>query len=85
MVIDHANSLHEGVADGGADEVEASFFERFAHGLGFGRLGGDFGHGLEVVLHGRAADELPQIIGEGAFCFEDIQVAARVFNGGIYF
>ena len=62
MVIDHAHSLHEGIADGGADEAEAALFERFAHGLGFGSFRWDFGHGLEIVLNGCAADELPQVI-----------------------
>ena len=34
MIIDHACGLHEGVGDGGADEVETSFFEGFAQGIG---------------------------------------------------
>ena len=40
MVVDEAGGLHEGVADGGADELEAAAFEVAAHGargLGFGR------------------------------------------------
>ncbi len=40
MVIDHADGLHEGVADGGADEFEAALFEGFAHGIGGGGMGG---------------------------------------------
>jgi len=27
MIIDHANGLHEGVEDNGADKFEAAFFE----------------------------------------------------------
>lgn len=31
MIVDHPNSLHEGVADGGADEGEAESFQLFTH------------------------------------------------------
>jgi hypothetical protein len=30
MVVDEADSLHQGVADGGADKVEAALFQVFA-------------------------------------------------------
>jgi hypothetical protein len=33
MVVDHADGLHEGVANRGADELEAVVFQRFAHGM----------------------------------------------------
>src|ERR1700761_8080021 len=36
MFIDHANRLHEGVADGGADEAEAALLERLAHRIALG-------------------------------------------------
>lgn len=31
VVIDHAGSLHEGIADGGTDEIKAPFAQCFAH------------------------------------------------------
>ena len=43
VVVDQACGLHEGVADGGSDEVEAVGFEGFAHGAG------QIGLGWEVV------------------------------------
>ena len=33
MIVDHANRLHEGVANRGADELEATPFQIFAHGI----------------------------------------------------
>jgi len=35
VVIDHADGLHQGVADGGSDEFESPFAHIFAHGYGF--------------------------------------------------
>ena len=35
MVIDHAHSLHQGVADGGAYKIEAAFFQVLAHLVGY--------------------------------------------------
>src|SRR5690348_8166511 len=35
VVVDHTDALHEGVADGGADEGEAAFLERFRERIGF--------------------------------------------------
>jgi len=31
MIVDHADGLHEGVADGRPDKIEAAFFQVFAH------------------------------------------------------
>ena len=31
MIVDHADGLHEGVADGRPDKIEAEFFQVFAH------------------------------------------------------
>ena len=33
MVVYHAYGLHEGVADGGADERESALLQVFAHGI----------------------------------------------------
>ena len=33
VVVDHADGLHEGVADGGADESEAAFLEILREGI----------------------------------------------------
>ena len=39
MVVDHADRLHERVADRGADEFEAPAFQILAHRVGFRRVG----------------------------------------------
>src|SRR4030081_2449730 len=38
VVVDHADRLHEGVANGAADEAKPAFFQVFAHRVG--HLGG---------------------------------------------
>ena len=35
VVVDHAGSLHESVADGGSDESEPAAFQVLAHRVGF--------------------------------------------------
>src|ERR1700758_3473720 len=40
VVIDHADRLHEGVADSGTNKVEAAFLQILAHGIGFRSAGG---------------------------------------------
>jgi len=35
MVVDHADGLHEGVADRAAHELESPASQRLAHGVGF--------------------------------------------------
>ena len=59
MVIHHPRRLHEGVADGGADELEAGAGQGLAQGVGCGGFGGDFGQGRPGVLEGDAADATP--------------------------
>src|SRR4030066_2424088 len=41
MGVHHAGGLHVGVADGGADELEAARLEILAQGVGLRRAGGD--------------------------------------------
>ncbi len=60
VVHDHARSLHERVADGGPNEGEAGFFQRFAHRFSLWRNRRDFAAVLEVVDLGHAADERPE-------------------------
>ena len=40
VIVDHAGRLHEGVADAGADELEAVRFQILAHGIGQRGAGG---------------------------------------------
>ena len=55
VVIYHANCLHHGVADGRADELEATFGQVFAQLAREVGLGGNVGEGESVVVNGRAA------------------------------
>ncbi len=60
VVHDHPRGLHQGVANGRADESEAGFFQAFAHRQGFGRDGRHFGAVLEMVDDGFVTDERPE-------------------------
>ena len=61
VVVDHADGLHKGVADGGADEFEAAFLEVFAHGVALRRGGGRFAVVLPAVDDGPPPDKAPDI------------------------
>src|SRR5919106_2992349 len=56
VVVDHADRLHEGVADGRADELEAARLERFRHGARLGGLRRDLAHRLPVIDERPAVD-----------------------------
>ncbi len=60
MVIDHAHGLHEGVADGRADEAEAASFEFLTHGSGFLGLARNLMQAAPAVLNWETVDEIPQ-------------------------
>ena len=61
MVVDHADGLHERVADGGSNEPEAPPAKGFAQGLGERRCGWHFLHGLPSILDGGTAHESPDV------------------------
>lgn len=60
MIHDHAGGLHEGVANGRADEGEAGLLECLAHGLGFGSDRRHLAPLTEVIDLGRTANEGPE-------------------------
>jgi len=66
VVHDHAAGLHEGVANGRADEGKPGFFQAFAHGLGFGRYRREFMPFGEMVDLGLAPHKRPQEV-DGVF------------------
>lgn len=83
MVVDHAAGLHEGVADGAADELEAEFGEEFAHAVGeWGarRDGADVG---DVVVDGGVIDNGPEGVGEGGATIEKGEIRAGVGDSGV--
>ena len=49
VIIDQADSLHEGVANRGPDEFELPAFQVFAHGIGFDRVGRQLGGSARIL------------------------------------
>src|SRR6185369_224518 len=77
VVVDHSGGLHEGVADGGADEGEAALLQLLAHLLRLRRLRRHLG-GAPAVLDGLAADQVPEERVEAAGLVADGEEGAGV-------
>ncbi len=61
VVIDHSGRLHEGVTDRGANKVEASLLQIFAHGVGFRSASREFLSSPPPIHARLAADKLPDV------------------------
>ena len=85
VVVNHTNGLHEGVADGGADEAEAAFFQVLTYGVGY--LSGSWEANVRFprVLNGLAVHEAPNVFVEGPEFFLDLKKSFRVADGGLNF
>lgn len=83
VVVDHAAGLHEGVADGAADELEAEFGEELAHAVGEGCARGDGADVGDVVVDGGVIDDGPEGVREGGAAVEEGEVGAGVGDGGV--
>jgi hypothetical protein len=66
MVVYHPHGLHESVADGGPDEVEAALLKIFADRIGIGGSCRDLLEGLKRSLSRLAVHEPPQVAVEAA-------------------
>src|SRR5438105_15528373 len=77
VIVDHANRLHEGVADSGAHEGEPALLERFRHRSALRGFGGEALEASPIVDLRLPADELPQESREAAFCLAQPQEGAR--------
>ena len=82
MVIDESRGLHEGIADGGADKVEAVGSKGLAHGAGFFGLGGYVGKALKGVSDGFAVYKAPKELVQRPMLGLDGQDGAGVSDGG---
>src|SRR5204863_4969495 len=66
VIVDHADRLHKGIADGRADEFEAALEEILAKGIGFGGLRRHLSRAVATIEHRSAADEAPDVRIEAA-------------------
>jgi hypothetical protein len=62
VIIDHAYSLHEGIANGWAHELEAPSQQILAHHFSLMGFGRDFVPCLTAALNRPVADEAPEVI-----------------------
>lgn len=82
MIVDHSDGLHEGVNDGGADELEASSFEILAEGIRFGSGGRQSRPALVAFSERRASDEFPAVGIKGAEFGLNLKKRFRIADGG---
>ena len=79
MIVDHPDSLHEGIADGWSYKTEAPLQQIFAHGVGFG---GPRGKALGPFVDLRTASgELPDVAIKAAELFLHSEKRLRIRNG----
>ena len=72
MIVHHPDSLHEGIADGAANEPEVSPFQFLAHGIRFGSIRGNFLERPLGILHGLTVHKTP---------YKLVERAKRILNG----
>src|ERR1700691_5388407 len=82
MIVDHAGSLHECIADCGAGELEAAFGEILAHRVGLLRASRQLFVPPQAILPRPAADELPDVAIESTELFLHCEKRLRVLHGG---
>src|SRR6266567_1602026 len=78
VIVDHPGGLHEGVADGGPDKVEAAAFQILAHRDGFGGLCRNILAVPPPVRDRTPADKLPNITSKTLELFLHLEKGLRV-------
>jgi hypothetical protein len=73
MIVDHADGLHECIADCGTDETEPVFLKIFAYFVGKICLCRDVGNGFPLVLNRDPVDMAPEKGVEGSEFFDNIK------------
>src|SRR5579862_6050377 len=85
VVVHHANRLHEGIADGRADEAEPTALQIAAHDISFACSGRHVAHRPAPVLNRSPVDELPEVPVETAELVAHFQKGFGVVDGGADF
>src|SRR5215211_2843509 len=73
MIVDHADCLHEGVADRGADEFESTAQQVATHRVGFGSTRRYVSERVPTILDRFAVNETPDICVEASEFFFDVE------------
>src|SRR5580692_12109303 len=84
MFIDDSHSLHEGVANGGADEAESPLLQIPAHRIAVDARCGDAAEVQGPAAHHLAACEVPQILVEGLRFRPDLEVGLGVGDESVH-
>src|SRR5215831_4189082 len=85
VVVHHPDGLHEGVADGGANEGKSSPLKIFTHCVGLNGPTGDLAHGPPGIHPRFAADKLPDVAVEGAVLALHTKERGGILNRGRHF
>ena len=85
MIVDHANGLHERVADRRAGEFEPPAFQVPAHGLGDRRVTGHVLGSFPAIVDRLAFDELPNILIEAPDFLLNEKKGLRIRNSRLNF
>src|SRR5438105_12478655 len=84
VIVDHPDRLHEGVADGRADEAEPTADQGLAHAVRLARASRELSQRAARVLLGRSPDEFPEECVERPFLFLELEQRPRVRHGRLY-
>lgn len=85
MIVYHADSLHERIADCCPDELEPSFPQVFAHGVRLGGVARNISQALPFISDRFAVNELPDILVEASKLFLYLKEGPRVRNSRVDF
>ena len=81
VIVHHADSLHERVADCGPDEPETLALQFSTHCSGFSGFCRNCGRIRPVVVSGASLDELPDVGIEAAMLHLRIEKCASIADG----
>src|SRR5437763_14584650 len=82
VIIDHADRLHQRVADRGADEFESASQQIAAHRVGFGRACGQLRHGAPAILDWLVPDKTPKVRVQAFHFLPHPEKQPSVLDGG---